>query len=112
MNDLEISKALALAIGWEDCNIDPDVITIRNAYKPKPELHCWDKSQGLWREFSYTDWNVIGPIAAKYNCFPLRVFGNDGNDWRVQWVLGTYVCLYADTPQKAIALAVIQGAKK
>ena len=31
MTDLEISKQLALAIGWKDCNIDPDVITIRDA---------------------------------------------------------------------------------
>jgi hypothetical protein len=46
---------------------------------------------------------VIGPIAERYDAFPYQsVNGN----W-VSAALG-----YHDTPQKAIALAVIQGAKK
>lgn len=111
MTDLEISKALALAIGWKDCNIDPDVITIRDAYKPEPELHCWDKSQGLWRVFDYRDWAVAGPIAAKYDCFPQKGKGLSGDEYWWSCTEGLHES-YADTPQKAIALAVIQGAKK
>ena len=105
MTDLEISKQLALAIGWKDCNIDPDVITIRDAYAAEPEIHCWDKSTGHWRIFDYRDWNVIGPIAEKFDCFPRW----NGASWES---VGLTDYVYANTPQKAIALAVIQGAKK
>lgn len=105
MTDLEISKQLALAIGWKDCNIDPDVITIRDAYAAEPEIHCWDKSTGHWRVFDYLDWNVIGPIAEKFDCFPRW----NGASWES---VGLTEYVYANTPQKAIALAVIQGAKK
>ena len=107
MTDLEISKALALAIGWKDHDIDPDVITIRDAYKSEPELHCWDKSVGLWRIFNYRDWNVIGPIAAKYDAFPCRVY----NGWRSMAGADWTQAKDAPTAQLAIALAVI-GAKK
>ena len=93
MTDLEISKALALAIGW-------------------PEVYGWMtdeckvKVDKEWVDFDYRDWSVIGPIAEKYDCFPihLRDVWNSRFMWR-----GTGVI--ADTPQKAIALAVI-GAKK
>jgi hypothetical protein len=100
MNDLEISKALALAIGWKDCNVDPDVITIRGAYDPEPEIHCWHG--GNWHRFDYRDWNVIGPIAEKFDCFPYK----NGGVWKACNHLA-----WADTPQKAIALAVIGGMK-
>ena len=91
MTDLEISKALALAIGWTTVvKRNEDVLV---EYTPH------------WRIFDYRDWLVIGPIAEKYKCFP--EFYNDG--WYA-WV-GSDKGLLADTPQKAIALAVI-GAKK
>ena len=105
MTDLEISKQLALAIGWKDCNIDPDVITIRDAYAAEPEIHCWDKSTGHWRIFDYRDWNVIGPIAEKFDCFPYQ-------NYEGRWVSSCGLNTEADTPQKAIALAVIEGSKK
>jgi hypothetical protein len=62
--------------------------------------------EAVLRIFDYRDWNVIGPIAERYDCFPihLRDVWNSRFMWR-----GTGVI--ADTPQKAIALAVI-GAKK
>jgi len=92
MTDLEISKALALAIGWKK-----DVIAVFSN-----EMEVWS---GGWRIFDYRDWNVIGPIAERYNCFPSHTWGH----WES---CVNYGSIYAeDTPQKAIALAVI-GAKK
>ena len=94
MNDIEISKALALAIGWNGNlvrNIGSAVI-------------IYTKLTG-WRTFDYRDWNVIGPIAERYNCFPVK-------DMYRRWVAGVYPYTYTDTPQKAIALAVIHGEKK
>jgi hypothetical protein len=95
-SDIEIDKALALAIGWNgNCvrNIGEVVILYTKRY--------------AWRVFSHRDWNVIGPIAARYDCFPSRF----RNGTRTEW--GAYSTAYgfADTPQRAIALAVI-GAKK
>ena len=96
MNDLEISKALALAIGWSMTNVLPS--------DENPTLmQCWVWVGYKWRVFDYRDWNVIAPIAERYNCFPYR----NGGAW---WKTVNYMS-WADTPQKAIALAVI-GAKK
>jgi hypothetical protein len=96
MTDIEIDKALALAIGYKlfDVKFHDDMWAVL-VYK------------GSWRVFSHRDWNVIGPIAEKYNAFPIEdAFG--------RWFSGIGTQgknVSADTPQKAIALAVI-GAKK
>ena len=103
MTDFEISKALALAIGWT-------TVVIRNG-------HCrvWVAMHSYWRIFDYRDWNVIGPIAERYNAFPVV---SVAATTKGQWCAGVGVgslnmsWSYADTPQKAIALAVIEGAKK
>lgn len=98
MNDLEISKQLALAIGWkpeqiieyeEEEYIGLPIVILRPAIKL----------------FSYKFWNVIGPIAERYNAFPFRQFNGT-------WFTSLCDEGSCDTPQKAIALAVIQGAKK
>lgn len=91
MTDLEISKALAVAIGWPD--VDHNLCNI-----------CIVRDGVGWSEFDYRDWNVIGPIAAKFDCFPYQNFEEK---WTTQW--GNTI---ADTPQKAMALAVIKGAKE
>ena len=94
MTDIEIDRALALAIGWrKTCESTKTFWVVEDS--------------GNRRVFTHKDWNVIGPIAARYDCFPVEVYsgrwfsyvGNDGKNFT------------ADTPQKAIALAVI-GAKK
>ena len=94
MNDTEISKRLSLAIG-----LKPDHIICLDAHV---YVDITPKSPGSagWRIFSHKDWSVAGPIAERYDCFPRK----DGG-WYV-WGLKLY-----DTPQEAIALAVI-GAKK
>ena len=92
MTDIEIDRALALAIGWrKTCESTKTFWVVEDS--------------GNRRVFTHKDWNVIGPIAARYNCFPLRL---RGGAWeaisRGKYKLGF---VKADNPQKAIALAVI-----
>ena len=98
MTDLEIDRALALAIGYKLFDV-----------KFHDDMWAVLVYNGSWRVFSHRDWNVIGPIAAHYDCFPLRL---RGGAWeaisRGKYKLGFF---NADTPQKAIALAVIGALK-
>lgn len=94
-SDLEISKALALAIGWSE-----SAFRIRNG-----ELLLQATDRHFARPFDYRDRNVIWPIAEKYDCFPHK---SESLGW---WLPHNPVGGFHDTPQKAIALAVI-GAKK
>jgi hypothetical protein len=96
MIDLEISKALALAIGHKK----EYILELQNP----SWLSVYDHASKCWRTFDYRDWRVIGPIAEKYNAFAWKC--DESNQWISAWSnCGT------DTQQKAIALAVI-GAKK
>lgn len=99
MTDIEIDKTLALAIGWH-----PEQLWDRETYLLLPM-----RFDGFehWQRFSHRDWNVIGPIGERYDCFPVESVGK--KQW-ASWVDGPVT--YADTPQKAIALAVIHGANK
>jgi hypothetical protein len=115
MTDLEISKALALAIGYLPEHVrDYGVGSINfNKGAGVIQVFCHDGAYGvdrtecnhLWNIFRYTDWNVISPIAERFDCFPART----NCYWKA---LHSGHLVYAYTPQKAIALAVIQGAKK
>lgn len=103
MTDLEIDRALALAIGW-----NKHYTLLRHLEK---RVIVWvgptEEFTDGWRVFSHKDWNVIGPIAARYNAFPME-------DCLGQWFASIGIHgrnVTADKPQKAIALAVI-GAKK
>jgi hypothetical protein len=102
MTDLEISKALALAIGWESkCVIESAGDIYVETHLRRVNALSW-----RWKRFDYREWAVIGPIAERYDCFP-------GKAWRGGWYAGIELTqAFAETPQKAIALAVIQGAKK
>lgn len=93
MTDLEISKALALAIGWQERQLDIGVSTVY--------VNVFERL----RVFDYRDWNVIGPIAEKFDAFPFE----DQGGW--ESLMTNSPMTNSDTPQKAIALAVI-GAKK
>tara|TARA_R110000868_G_scaffold117922_2_gene313038 strand:- start:3637 stop:3939 length:303 start_codon:yes stop_codon:yes gene_type:complete len=100
MTDLEIDKALALAIGWPRRTVlfYPDT------------TGCWVWTDGNWRIFSHLDWATIGPIAERYDCFPFRIRSKeDFGKWNV---ISGENDIMATSPQRAIALAVIQGAKK
>jgi hypothetical protein len=102
MTDIEIDEALALAIGWELVQEFHHVVLVRSF---ADEIRCRPA-----RIFSHKDWNVIGPIAAKYNCFPSIGYPNSVTPWEALH-FDTMQLMRADTPQKAIALAVM-GAKK
>jgi hypothetical protein len=108
MTDIEINKALALAIGWPEHLIDAGryYSTDKVALCLRPKVY---PNVDVWKFFDYRDWNVIGPIAERYDCFPLRL---RGRAWeaisRGKYKLGFF---NADTPQRAIALAVIGATK-
>jgi hypothetical protein len=99
MIDLEISKALALAIGHKK----EYILELQNP----SWLSVYDHESKCWRTFDYRDWRIIGPIAEKYGCFPTKLIAVPG--WWAEVRSGG--AQFASTPQKAIALAVI-GAKK
>lgn len=106
MTDIEIDRALALAIGWPSyCVVSHRTDGVQIWVQKESAPYDWD-----WRAFSHKDWNVIGPIAARYGCFPMKAIGG----WySSNWFEDKEVAqMYADTPQRAIAMAVIQGAKK
>ena len=105
MTDIEISKALALAIGWPK----GDVITTHWDVKVVTYRSHHSMEQHQWRNFDYRDWNVIGPIAERYDCFPIKL--REGTWESASRAKYTTRFVSGDTPQKAIALAVI-GAKK
>jgi len=103
MINTEIDNALALAIGYQAKHIQnrkDGVFVVQHS--PLGQGYFLTN----WRRFDHLDWNVIGPIAAKYDCFPYLTY-------RGQWDVSTCMkVLNADTPQKAIALTVIQEAKE
>ena len=117
MTDLEISKALALAIGWELDQIKEHMGSFYCADWPRKDNRktvlmdsgCYQPPMRPWQKFDYRDWSVIGPIAEKFDLFPVRAY--DHNCEFVAWFARSWPCTTADTPQKAIALAVI-GSKK
>lgn len=104
MTDLEISKALALAIGYAEADMQ---VSSYGSFSVQRHLSFDSIKYSEWEFFDYRDWNVIGPIAARFDCFPSQgVWG--------AWHASYHQCagsVAADTPQKAVALAVI-GAKK
>lgn len=102
MTDHEISKALALAIGYRKGETNFVGGKCYVPHDPEPGA--------AWRTFDYRDWNVIGPIAARYDCFP-AIASCHNDEWHSMYG-GSGPSTYADTPQKAIAMAVIGAAKK
>lgn len=97
MNDLEISKALALAIGWRKDQLSPS--------DNNPNMkQCWVWFWYKWKVFDYRDPAVIWPIAVKYDMFPSRARSGvwSSDMWYTE----------AETPEKAVALAVIRRAAK
>lgn len=98
MTDLEISKALALAIGWLESRVS-------DRTEKEILITEWPRI-GTCIVFDYRDWNVIAPIAEKFDAFPIH-------DTDTTWFasLPGWYGKRADTPQKAIALAVIGSVK-
>lgn len=118
MTDLEISKALALAIGWAPSNIVPS----------NPKLkQFWVWIGHTWKVFDYRDPAVIWPIAERYSLFPSGISPSDYAEsescgysintgaweclrWHYERTNGKargWVRHTADTAAKAVAFAVI-----
>jgi hypothetical protein len=93
MTELELNKKLALAIGWREDQMEQigRDLCMRVEY---------------FKVFDYTDWRVIGPIAQRFKAFPL-----DSVRFKGMWY-SHLTDEHYDTPQLAIAMAVIQGAGK
>ena len=110
MTDLEISKVLALAIGWPEADV---FITAGMCLADTHNRRNKVKVNSYWmhgcRVFDHKDWTVIGPIAERYNCFPYAHRDVKSGLLDGKWVV--WPNTLEDTPQKAIALAVI-GLKK
>lgn len=100
MTDAQISRALALAIGWKESEIidypGQDYVGIRT----RIVTPCV-------RFFSYKFPAVIWPVAERFDCFPDKVINEDGFVlWRA-WVPGKPRWKTEETAAKAVALAVI-----
>ena len=110
MTDLEISKDLALKIGYLPEHVRTYGVGSVNFSNGEGVIQVFrhDGFYGveridcnyLWNIFDYRNWDVIGPIAQKYDCFPKE-------DMYGRWVAGVYPYAIFGTPQQAIALAVI-----
>jgi hypothetical protein len=104
MTEAEISRRLALAIGWQDDDEDPDVILMNRLWNSE-ETKCYVWFNDLWVEFDYRDPAVIWPIAERFNAFPVVVNGN----WWMAYFGNTVIYSESDTAAKAVALAVIKA---
>lgn len=92
MNDLEINKALARAIGYDTKDFlvcGPNNETLCLPYQMK-------NKRKVFRNFDYKDWLVAGPIGERYNMFPIK----ESTGWGIEFI--SY-----PTPQMAIALTII-----
>lgn len=100
MTDTEIDRRLALAIGYRP----EDVMVVRATGQIVVDYY------GIWSLFSHLRWDVVGPIAERYNLFPYRFTDVAG---KIEWSAHTFNergnirRFHATTPQRAIALAAI-----
>lgn len=105
MTDAEISRRLALAIGWEPHNVTTQ-------WGKGTFAHCFggipfvQDGGAAWRIFDYRDPAVIWPIAERFDCFPTLY---PTTKWAA-WIPGPAEYTgTADTAAKAVALAVIKA---
>ena len=107
MTDAEISRRLALAIGWNGDDEDPDVMLIKKIWdSEETKCHVWfedPSGEHYWREFDYRDPAVIWPIADRFDAFQYAF----GDGWESFLFGGCEIP--ADTAAKAVALAVIKA---
>lgn len=91
---IDVDVRLAIAIGWP-------------RHKVRLTLGRVEvQSDEGWRVFEHSDWNVIGPIATRYICFP---------NWYGRWHVSSPLLkdpVYGCTPQTAMAKAAIEIIKR
>ena len=95
MTNQEINQKLALAIGYREIVVQEDSGFM---YVNRPLKHC----ETWWVNFDFMDWQVAGPIAERFDCFPQR-----SKVWGFWFTDDSE----AHTPQLAIAMAVIERNK-
>ena len=99
----EISRRLALAIGWPESKLysegDGSFVSINISDMPPIRL---------WWDFDYRAFDVIWPIAERFNCFPSQA--SYGTEW-VAYTAGAKTT-WADTAALAVAMAVIKAKEK
>lgn len=99
-SDAEISRRLALAIGW------PEESFYKGGDGSFVALALLHHSGCSWKEFDYRDPAVYAPIAERFDCFPSQ-WSNEDDSWVA---VGPDARYYkADTAAKAVALAVIKA---
>ena len=102
--DAEISRKLAVAIGWNDDVENPDVVIESSRYD---EQHCakvWVEAECAWKVFDFRDGHTWGPIGRQ---FGVKFLNPDEFVW-VARCKGHRVV--ADSLERAGALAVIAAA--
>lgn len=98
-----ISRRLALAIGWPEHKLysegDGSFCSINISDMPPIKI---------WRDFDYRAFDVIWPIAERFNAFPHR---NRPMGLSGQWYAFTsnWIDVKADTAALAVAMAVIRA---
>lgn len=97
MTDAEISRRLALAIGW-------DVLPLEDGDEVATVI---DRVSSVDRYFDYRDPAVIWPVAERFDCFPYKVDKKYGWGVNVFSEKDGWKYIEADTAAKAVALAVI-----
>lgn len=112
MTDIQISRALALAIGWK-----PHQMNGTTGFVAPVLFLCVAPAtltkQAVWRMFDYRMPDCIWPIAERYFAFPCQYVDNYGRC--VAWEASVYIektsknvsLVKADTAAKAVAMAVI-----
>ena len=98
MSAVEIDHALALAIGYREQDV--------RLYFGRIQVQRWNDFLDCcsWYTFDHTSLTVAWPIAARYNCFPTLIDG--------RWLAETDTSEgWEDTPERAVAMAVIGGAR-
>ena len=97
MTDAEISKALALAIGWPESDIDASNSSVHVCFEVATLEY-----PPTWRLFDYKIPDIIWPIAERYDCFPMKVYSKIP-----KWQAISNEVYESDTAAKAVAIAVI-----
>lgn len=103
---LSISKQLALTIGWRE---DQIIDYPGQEYIGLPVLIA---GRPMVKFFDYRYEVIAFRVAQHYDCFPFKSEDVRTTGMWATFNIHTGVQSLADTPQLAIAMAVIEGAKK
>jgi hypothetical protein len=96
----EISRRLALAIGWEDWQVQASPDGTKVFITTEPESLS---GPARYREFDYRAFDVIWPIAERFNCFPMQHLSDKWDATIKQYMNGEKY----ETAALAVAKAVI-----